>query len=66
VSGAGRFEAVCNGDATSLESFKKPTMRLFSGQLVIVVRSDKKAGNLTLKVKDSQRKISETITLKIE
>ena len=66
VSGAGRFEAVCNGDATSLESFKKPTMKLFSGQLVIVVRSDKKAGNLTLKVKDSQRKISETITLKIE
>ena len=66
VFGAGRFEAVCNGDATSLESFKKPTMRLFSGQLVIVVRSDKKAGNLTLKVKDSQRKISETITLKIE
>ena len=66
VSGAGRFEAVCNGDATSLESFKKPTMKLFSGQLVVVVRSDKKAGNLTLKVKDSQRKISETITLKIE
>ena len=66
VSGAGRFEAVCNGDATSLESFKKPTMRLFSGQLVVVVRSGKKAGNLTLKVKDSQRKISETITLKIE
>ena len=66
VSGAGRFEAVCNGDATSLESFKKPTMKLFSGQLVVVVRSDKKAGNLTLKVKDSQQKISETITLKIE
>ena len=66
VSGAGRFEAVCNGDATSLESFTKPTMRLFSGQLVVVVRSGKKAGNLTLKVKDSQRKISETITLKIE
>ncbi|MBQ5493917.1 MAG: DUF4982 domain-containing protein, partial [Prevotella sp.] len=64
VSGAGRFEAVCNGDATSLESFTKPTMRLFSGQLVVVVRSDKKAGNLTLKVRDSQRKISETVTLK--
>ena len=64
VSGAGRFEAVCNGDATSLESFTKPTMRLFSGQLVVVVRSDKKAGNLTLKVRDSQRKILNTVTLK--
>ena len=66
VSGAGRFEAVCNGDATSLESFTKPAMRLFSGQLVVVVRSDKNAGNLTLKVRDPQRKLSETITLKIE
>lgn len=64
VSGVGRFEAVCNGDATSLESFTKPTMRLFSGQLVVVVRSDKKAGNLTLKVRDSQRKILNTVTLK--
>ena len=64
VSGAGRFEAVCNGDATSLESFSKPAMRLFSGQLVVVVRSDKKAGNLTLKVRDSQRKILNTVTLK--
>ena len=64
VSGAGRFEAVCNGDATSLESFKKPAMRLFSGQLVVVVRSNNKAGNITLKVRVPQRKISETITLK--
>ena len=64
VSGAGRFEAVCNGDATSLEPFTKPAMRLFSGQLVVVVRSGKNAGNLTLKVRDPQRKLSETITLK--
>ena len=39
VTGAGSFEAVCNGDATSLESFKQPTMKLFHGQLVVVVRS---------------------------
>lgn len=32
VTGAGCFEAVCNGDATSLESFKAPTMKLFNGQ----------------------------------
>ncbi|RYF11863.1 MAG: DUF4982 domain-containing protein, partial [Flavobacteriales bacterium] len=29
VKGAGKFKAVCNGDATSLESFVKPTMKLF-------------------------------------
>ena len=41
VTGAGKFEAVCNGDATSLEPFTKPTMKLFKGQLVVVVRSGK-------------------------
>jgi beta-galactosidase len=66
VSGAGSFEAVCNGDATSLESFKKPTMKLFKGQLVVVVRSTKQAGVLTLTVKDKTRKISKTIKLNIK
>ena len=63
VIGAGSFEAVCNGDATSLESFKQPTMRLFSGQLVVVVRSKKEVGNLTLKVSDVQRRIAKKITI---
>ena len=64
VSGAGSFEAVCNGDATSLESFKKPTMKLFSGQLVVIVRSSQKAGNITLKVSDKQRGLSESVVIK--
>ena len=63
VTGAGTFEAVCNGDATSLESFKQPTMKLFSGQLVVVVRSAQKAGTLTLKVSDAKRKLSKTIDI---
>ena len=50
VKGAGKFKAVCNGDATSLESFMKPTMKLFSGQLVVIVQSDKKGGEIELKV----------------
>ncbi|SDE22564.1 DUF4982 domain-containing protein [Pedobacter soli] len=50
VSGSGKFRAVCNGDATSLESFVKPTMKLFSGKLVVVVQADKKAGEIKLKV----------------
>ncbi len=32
-----RFRAICNGDATSLESFVKPHMRLFHGQLVYIL-----------------------------
>ncbi len=37
ASGSIGFKAVCNGDATSLESFVKPTMKAFHGQLVAVV-----------------------------
>ena len=65
VTGAGTFEAACNGDATSLESFKQPTMKLFSGQLVVVVRSAQKAGTLTLKVSDTKRKLSKTIDIAV-
>ena len=63
VTGAGSFEAVCNGDATSLESFKKPTMKLFSGQLVVIVRSSKTPGTIKLKVTDRQRGLQQTINL---
>ena len=66
VSGAGTFEAVCNGDATSLESFKAPTMRLFHGQLVVIVRSAKEKGKLALKVEDSQRQLSQSINISVE
>ena len=52
VSGAGKFRAVCNGDATSLEVFTAPTMKLFSGKLVVTVQAGTKPGNLVLRVKD--------------
>jgi len=65
VEGAGQFRAVCNGDATSLEQFTLPTMKLFAGQLVVVVQSAKQKGNLTLKVIDDERKLEKTITLKV-
>ena len=65
VSGAGAFEAVCNGDATSLESFKQPTMKLFNGQLVVIVRSSKQPGTLTLKVTDEKLKLSRTIDIAV-
>ncbi len=63
VSGAGSFEAVCNGDATSLESFTQPTMKLFHGQLVVIVRSTKEAGTITLKVTDEHLHLSQTIDI---
>ena len=65
VTGAGTFEAVCNGDATSLEPFTKPTMRLFSGQLVVIVRSARHAGTLTLKVSDKKKGLSCSTALKV-
>ncbi|WP_439132093.1 DUF4982 domain-containing protein [Polaribacter sp.] len=51
VSGKGSFRAVCNGDATSLELFHKPTMKLFSGKLVVLVQSTKEEGEIELAVK---------------
>ena len=63
VGGAGTFEAVCNGDATSLESFRLPAMQLFSGQLVVVIRSSRTPGTLCLKVTDRQRRLSQSVNI---
>ncbi len=65
VQGAGTFRAVCNGDATSLEQFTEPTMRLFNGQLVVIVQAASKAGKLKLKVTDRERKLSSTATINV-
>lgn len=51
VSGAGKFKAVCNGDATSLEMFHLPTMKTFSGKLVVTLQSLNEAGNINLEIK---------------
>jgi len=64
VVGDGEFQAACNGDATSLEPFTTPSMKLFGGQLVVIVRSTKTAGAMTLTVKDKQRGISKSIEIK--
>lgn len=63
VTGAGTFKAACNGDATSLEPFTYPHMKLFSGKLVVIVQSSTQKGNITLKVKDGKRNIEKTIQL---
>lgn len=50
VKGEGSYQAACNGDATSLELFHLPTMKLFSGKLVVLVKSSTKAGKIQLSV----------------
>jgi beta-galactosidase len=35
-----RFKAICNGDATSLESFHQPRMKAFHGRLVVVCEGE--------------------------
>ena len=64
VSGAGKFVAACNGDATSLQPFTQPEMKLFSGQLVLVVSSKKMAGDIKVKISDTQRTLVKELTLR--
>lgn len=66
VSGNGVFQAACNGDATSLEPFTEPRMKLFSGKLVVIVRATTEAGNITLTVRDKRLGIEKSIALKSE
>ena len=63
VSGAATFRATCNGDATSLQPFTNPEMKLFSGQLVVVVQSNGKKGKATLTITDSKRGLKKTIDI---
>ena len=66
VSGAGTFRAVCNGDATSLEPFTEPTMKLFAGQLVVVVQAASVPGKLTLKIFDDERHLRKTVVIPVK
>jgi len=61
VSGEARFEAACNGDATSLESFTHPQMKLFNGELVVILRPTKTAGRATLTVSDKRGKLEPVV-----
>jgi beta-galactosidase len=63
VSGEGCFEAACNGDATSIEPFTQPRMKLFSGQLVVILRTTTTPGTITLTIKDKKGKLSQSLTV---
>ena len=50
VKGKGTYKVACNGDATSLDLFHVPTMKLFSGKLVVTVEATNNAGEIQLEV----------------
>ena len=65
VSGDGTFRATANGDPTSLRSFQKPEMDLFSGACTAILQSGDKPGAVTLQVTAKGLK-SAKITLPVE
>ena len=64
VSGVAKFNSMCNGDATSLEVFTKPTMKAFHGMLVAVIEATATTGTSTVTVTGNGLK-SQTIKLEI-
>lgn len=66
VTGAATFNSVCNGDATSLEVFTEPTMKLFHGQLVVVVQASAAPGKATLTVRDKNTGIRATLPITVK
>ena len=50
VEGAGVYRAACNGDATSLELFHHPSMQVFSGKLVVLVKATTHSGEIDVTV----------------
>ena len=61
VKGNGAFRAACNGDATSLEMFHLPTMKLFSGKLVVLLQATNEAGEIELEVKGKGLKTGKVV-----
>ncbi len=61
VKGAGTYRAGANGDPTSLESFQKPQMKVFSGMMTAIVQSEEKAGTIRLEASSKGLKKAEII-----
>ncbi len=63
VTGAGAFRGICNGDATSLEVMTQPKMKLFSGQLVVVVQAGEQPGNIQVELSCPGKHLTKVLTL---
>ena len=61
VTGAGTLRGLCNGDATSLESFTGDSMHLFHGQLVLVVQAATTPGTITITARTGKKQTSTEI-----
>ena len=61
VTGAGTLRGLCNGDATSLESFTGDAMHLFHGQLVLVVQAATTPGTITITARTGKKQTSTEI-----
>ena len=66
IDGAGEFEGVCNGDATSLQSLRQPEMQLFGGQMVAVVRASRSEGSILVIARDDSRGLRGSVTIATE
>ena len=66
VEGEGTFKCVCNGDATSVESFTEPKMKLFNGMLVLTVQSADKAGKIKVTASTVASNIRGEVVVKSE
>lgn len=66
VTGSAAYQAACNGDATSLTPFVSKSMELFSGKLVVLVRSSKQRGEARLKVDDARLGLSASISFDVK
>ncbi len=65
VSGQGSYRAACNGDATSLQAFTKPEMRLFSGKLVAIVQAGRQQGKAVLHISDAERQLETSVEIPV-
>ncbi|SEN21782.1 beta-galactosidase [bacterium A37T11] len=61
VSGAASFRAAANGDPTSLEMFHLPHMKVFNGQLVVILQAGRKQGDAELKISGKKLKSGKLI-----
>lgn len=61
VAGSGTLRGLCNGDATSLESFTGNAMHLFHGQLVLVVQAATTPGTITITARTGKKQTSTEI-----
>ena len=56
VTGNAVFRGICNGDATSLEVFTEPHMKLFNGKLVVTVQATCQEGEAVINIMDKSNR----------